>query len=42
MQETADKVANIKYRAEVALQDYKQDVEYLNNLIADSATRYKP
>lgn len=42
MQETANKAVNIKYKAEVALQDYKQDVEYLNNLIADSDKRYRP
>ena len=42
MQETANKAVNVKYKAEVSLQDYKHDVEYLNNLISDADRRYKP
>lgn len=42
MQETANKAVNVKYKAEVSLQDYKHDVEYLNNLISNADRRYKP
>lgn len=41
MQETANKAVNVKYKAEVSLQDYKQDVEYLNGLIDAFDTRYR-
>jgi len=42
MQDTANKALNIKYKTEVALQDYKQEIEYLNNLINDTDRKYKP
>ena len=42
MQEAANKAVNVKYKAEVSLQDYKHDVEYLNNLISEANKRYKP
>jgi hypothetical protein len=42
MQDTANRALNIKYKTEVSLQDYKQEVEYLNNLIKDSDVKYKP
>ena len=42
VQETANKAVNIKYKAEVSLQEYKQEVEELNNLISESNKRYKP
>jgi hypothetical protein len=42
MQETANRAVNVKYKAEVSLQDYKQDVEYLNSLISEVDVRYKP
>lgn len=42
VQETANKAVNIKYKAEVSLQDYKHDVDYLNNLISEADKRYKP
>ena len=42
VQDIANKAVNVKYKAEVTLQDYKQDVEYLNAILADSEKRYKP
>lgn len=42
MQEISNKALNVKYKAEVTFQEYKQDVEYLNGLITDGETKYKP
>lgn len=42
MQEISNKALNVKYKAEVTFQEYKQDVEFLNGLISDAETKYKP
>ena len=42
VQEVANKAVNIKYKAEVSFQDYKHEVDELNNLISEADKRYKP
>jgi hypothetical protein len=42
IQEISNKALNVKYKTEVSFQEYKQDVEYLNSLVADTETNYLP
>lgn len=42
VQDIANKAINIKFKAEVSLQDYKHEIEHHNNLLSESDTRYKP
>ncbi|CAI2381472.1 unnamed protein product [Moneuplotes crassus] len=42
MQEISNKALNVKYKTEVSFQEYKQEVEYLNNLLQDAETEYNP
>ena len=42
MQEISNKALNVKYKAEVSFQEYKQEVEYLNSIVDESETEYDP
>ena len=42
MQEISNKALNVKYKAEVSFQEYKQEVDYLNNVLIDAETDFIP